>query len=144
MIYLIKMRVWYLLKLDRDIHGYRSFVICFKPFGFLFKNKFLADKWSFFRASGNPSFGFLVMFSLGFKASLGSALFTFCRGECNVHSMRSTSAATHADLLASVTQMVTSPYACAQVGLGSDLNRQSPGQKTNALPLCRQPSLYSF
>ena len=43
-------------------------------------------------------FGFLVMSPLGFKARLGSALFAFCRGECNVHSPRSTSGATLADL----------------------------------------------
>ena len=37
-------------------------------------------------------------------------------------------------------QSVTSSHACAEVGLGSNhLNRQSPGQKTNALPLCQRP-----
>ena len=34
---------------------------------------------------------------------------------------------------------VTSPHALAEVGLGSDLNGQSPWQKTNALPLCQRP-----
>ena len=34
-----------------------------------------------------------------FKARMGFALFAFCRGECNVHSLRSTSGATPADLL---------------------------------------------
>ena len=33
-------------------------------------------------------------------------------------------------------QPVTSPHASAEVGLGSDSNGQSPGQKTIALPLC--------
>ena len=33
-------------------------------------------------------------------------------------------------------QLVTSPHASAEVGLGSDLNRQSPGQNMDALPLC--------
>ena len=36
--------------------------------------------------------------------------------------------------------LVTSPNASAEVGLGSDSNGQSPGQKTNALPLCQQPA----
>ena len=47
-----------------------------------------------------PCFGFLVTFPLGFKARVGSALFAFCGNECNVHSLRSTSGATCADLLA--------------------------------------------
>ena len=63
----------------------------------------------------------------------------FCGGKCNVHSLRSTSGATRADLLAASTQPVTSPYACAEVGLDSDLNGQSPTQKMNALPLCQRP-----
>ena len=46
---------------------------------------------------------------LGFKAEVGSALFTFCGGECNVHSPKSTSGATLADLLAAGTQPVLSP-----------------------------------
>ena len=82
------------------------------------------------------------MSPLGFKARVGSTLFAFCGGECNVHSPRSTSGATHADLLAVGLQLVTSPHACAEVELGSDLNGQSPGQKTNTLPLCQRPDLY--
>ena len=60
-----------------------------------------------------PCFGFLVTSSLGFKARVGSALFAFCGGKCNVHSMRSTSGATHAYLL--VADIATSPvptYCC--------------------------------
>ena len=38
-------------------------------------------------------------------------------------------------------QSVTSPHASAEVGLGKKLNGQSPGQKTNALPLCQRPGL---
>ena len=38
------------------------------------------------------------MSPLGFKARVGSALFAVCGGECNVHSPRSTSGATLADL----------------------------------------------
>ena len=44
-----------------------------------------------------------------------------------------------ADLLAAGTQPVTSPHACAEVGLGSDSNVQPHEQKTNALPLCQRP-----
>ena len=88
---------------------------------------------SFFRGGHwYPCFGFLVTSPLGFKARVGSALFAFCGGECNVHSPRSTSGATCADLLVAGAQPVTSPHACAEVGLGSDSNGQSPGQKTNA------------
>ena len=39
-------------------------------------------------------------------------------------------------------QPVTSSYASAEVGLGSDSNGPSPRQKTNALPLCLRPGLY--
>ena len=54
---------------------------------------------SFFGSHWYPSFGFLVTSPLGFKARVGSALFAFFRGgECNVHSLRSTSGATHANL----------------------------------------------
>ena len=52
---------------------------------------------SFFGATG---IGFLVMSPLGFKARVGSDLFAFFRGKCNVHSPRYTSGSTHADLLA--------------------------------------------
>ena len=58
---------------------------------------------------------------------------------CNVHSPRFTSGATLADLLAAGAQLVTSPHACAEVELGSDLNVQPHEQKTNALPLCQRP-----
>ena len=36
-------------------------------------------------------------------------------------------------------QPFTSPHACAEVGLSLDLNGQSPGQKTNVVPLCQRP-----
>ena len=77
---------------------------------------------------------------LGFKVRVGSALFAIF-AEANVHSPRFTSGATLADLLAASMQPVTSPHACAEVGLGSDSNVQSHGQKTNALPLCQRPGL---
>ena len=44
------------------------------------------------------------MSPLGFKARVGF----FCIGECNVHSLRSTSGATCADLLVVSTQLVIS------------------------------------
>ena len=81
------------------------------------------------------------MSPLGFKARVGSALFVFCKGKCNVHSPRFTPGATLANLLAADTQPVTFPHACAEVGLGLDLNGQSHRQKTNALPLCQRPGV---
>ena len=99
--------------------------------------KFLADTCPFW-GHWYPCFGFLVTLPEGFKARVGSALFHFCRGKCNVHSPRSTSGATCANLLAAGMQLVTSPHACAEVGLSSDLKGQSPGQKTNALSLCQR------
>ena len=54
---------------------------------------------------------------LGFKARVGSALFAFCGGECNVHSLRSTSGATLADLLAAGVQPVLSPHTVSKVRL---------------------------
>ena len=92
---------------------------------------------SYFGGHWSPCFGFLVTSPVGFKARVGSALFAFCGGECNVHSPRSTSGATLCQPLGS---QHAAPHACAEVGLGSDLNGQSPGQKTNALPLCQWPS----
>ena len=53
---------------------------------------------SFYGGHWYPCFGFLVTSPLGFKVRVGSALFAFCRGECNVHSPRSTSGAILADL----------------------------------------------
>ena len=77
-----------------------------------------------------PCFGFLLTSPLGFKARVAATLFAFFF----------TSGATLANLLSAGTQPTTSPHACADVGLGSDSNRQSPRQKTNALPLCQRPS----
>ena len=36
-------------------------------------------------------------------------------------------------------QLVISQHVSAEVGFGSDLKGQSPGQKTKALPLCQRP-----
>ena len=80
--------------------------------------------------------------SSGFQSQSGFCLIRyFCGGECNVHSPRFTSGATLADLLAAGVQPVTSPHACAEVGLGSDSNVLQHEQKTNALPLCQRPGL---
>ena len=64
-----------------------------------------------------PCFGFLVTSPLGFKARVGSALFASCGGECNVHSPRSTSGATLAELLVAGAQLVLSPHTVAEVRL---------------------------
>ena len=78
--------------------------------------------------------------SSGFQSQSGFCLICyFCGGECNVHSPRFISGATLADLLAAGAQPVTSPHACAEVGLGSDSNMQLHEQKTNVLPLCQRP-----
>ena len=78
--------------------------------------------------------------SSGFQSQSGFCLIRyFCGGECNVHSPRFTSGATLADVLAAGAQPVTSPHACAEVGLGSVSNVRSHEQKTNALPLCQRP-----
>ena len=42
-----------------------------------------------------------------------------------------------------VAQLVTSPLASAEVGLGPDSNGQSPGQKTNAL-MSQRAGFFSF
>ena len=43
--------------------------------------------------------------------------YSHCGGKCNVHSLRSTSGATHANLLAAGTQPVLSPRTVAEVRL---------------------------
>ena len=58
---------------------------------------FLGDTCPFWGPLVSLFFGFLAMSPMGFKARVGSALFAFCEGKCNVHSLRSTSGATHAD-----------------------------------------------
>ena len=74
----------------------------------------------------------------GFQSQSGFCLIHyFCGGKCYVHSLRSTFGATCADLLVPGVQPVTSRHICPEVGLGSDSNGQSPGQKTNAPPLCQ-------
>ena len=79
--------------------------------------KILADTHVHFWGHWYPCFGFLVTSPLGFKAGVGSALFPFCGGECNVHSLISASGATLANLLAAGTQPVLSPHTVAEVRL---------------------------
>ena len=55
------------------------------------------------------------MSPLGFKARRGSALFDFCGGECNVHSPRSTSGATLADILVAGAKPVLFPHTIAEI-----------------------------
>ena len=71
---------------------------------------------SFFGATGTPVLDFCDVYS-GFQTRVGSALFAFCRGKCNVHSLRSTSDATLADLLAASAQPILSPHTVAEVRL---------------------------
>ena len=108
-------------------------------YNFFFFLKFLADTCPFLGPLV-PLFWISGDVSSGFQSQSGFCLICyFCGGECNVHSPRFTSGATLANLLAASAQWVTSPHACAEVGLGSDSNVQPHEQKTNALPLCQRP-----
>ena len=114
---------------------------CVVNFFFFFFFKFLADTCPFLGPLV-PLFWISGDVSSGFQSQSGFCLIRyFCRGECNVHSSRFTSGATLANLLAAGAQPVTSPHACAEVGLGSDSNVQLHEQKTNALPLCQRPGI---
>ena len=103
--------------------------IPFIRFCFFFK-KFLVDTCPFLGPLV-PLFWISGDVSSGFQSQSGFCLIRyFCGGECNVHSPRFTSGATLADLLAAGAQPVTSPHACAEVGLGSVSNVRSHEQKT--------------
>ena len=55
--------------------------------------------------------------SSGFQSQSGFYFIDFfCGGKCNVHSLRFTSSATCANLLAAGMQSITSPHACAYYG----------------------------
>ena len=54
---------------------------------------------SYFGTTGIPVFWISGNVSSGFQSQSGFCLIRFSRGECNVHSLRSTTGATHADLL---------------------------------------------
>ena len=106
---------------------------------FFFFLKFLADTCPFLGPLV-PLFWISGDVSSGFQSQSGFCLIHyFCGGECNVHSPRFGSGATLADLLVAGAQLVTSPHACAEVGLGSVSNVRSHEQKMNALPLCQRP-----
>ena len=118
--------------------GVQSWVI------YIYIYKFLADTCPFLGPLV-PLFWISGDVSSGFQSQSGFCLIRyFCRGECNIHSPRFTSGATLANLLAASVQPVTSSHACEEVGLGSDSNVQSHGQKTNALPLCQRPGCGSY
>ena len=55
--------------------------------------------------------------SSGVQSQSGFCLICFCGGECNVHSLTSTSGATLADLVAASTPLVLSPHIVAEVRL---------------------------
>ena len=110
---------------------------------FFFFLKFLVDTCPFLGPLV-PLFWISGDVSSGFQSQSGFCLICyFCGGECNVHSPRLTSGATLTDLLVAGAQPVTSPHTCAEVGLGSHSNVQPHEQKTNALPLCQWPGLWS-
>ena len=106
---------------------------------FFFFLKVFGGHMSFFGATGTPVLDFWWRLLWVSKPEWVLLIRYFCGGECNVHSPRFTSGATLANLLAAGAQPVTSPHACAEVGLGSDSNVQPHEQKTNALPLCQWP-----
>ena len=136
--------LWYINWNERTsirlVPGHRSKVLFFLKSFWRTYVLFLGPLVPLFWISGDVS--------SGFQSQSGFCLIRyFCGGKCNVHSPRFTSGATLADLLAAGAQPVTSPHACAEVGLGSDSNVQPHEQKTNALPLCQRlyvQSLFPF
>ena len=88
---------------------------------------------SFFGDIGYPCFGFLVTLPLGFKARVGSALFAIFVEANVMYIPQDPPLVLHMPmLLAAGAKPVTSPHACAEVGLGSVSNVQLHEQKTNA------------
>ena len=67
---------------------------------------------SFLGATGTP----VLDVSSGFQSQSGLP-YSHCGGKRNVHSLRSTSGATLADLLAAGMQLVLSPHSVAEVRL---------------------------
>ena len=111
----------------------------FLSYCFCFFLKVFGGHMSFFGATGTSVLDFWWSLPWVSKPEWVLPYSLFCGGECNVHSPRFTSGATLTNLLAAGVQLVTSPHACAEVGLSSDLNVQLHEQKTNALPLCQWP-----
>ena len=98
---------------------------------YIFFFKVFGGHMSFFLGPLVPLFWISGDVSSGFQSQSGFCLirYFFCGGECNVHSPRFTSGATLANLLVAGTQPVTSPHACAKVGLVSVSNVRSHEQK---------------
>ena len=97
--------------------------------------KFLADTCPFlgplvplFWISGDVSFGF---------QSQSGLPYSHCGGECNVHSPRSTSGATLADLLVAGMQPVLSPHTV-------DSRGEVAGIQTHALRISVSQTLYQL
>ena len=111
-------------------------------FSFFFKKKFLADTCPFFGATGTPVLDFWWRLLWVSKDRVGSALFAIF-AEANVmYIPQDPPLLLHLPTSWRPAQSVTSPHACAEVGLGSDSNVQPHKQKTNALPLCQRPGFY--
>ena len=87
-----------------------------KPMRDLFKHFWRT--WVLLWAYWYPCFGLLVMSPLGFKARVGSALLALGRGVCVTCSLRFTSGATPADLLAAsmAAKRVSSTYLWTGIG----------------------------
>ena len=96
---------------------------------------------SFLGGHWYPCFGFLVMFPLGFKATVELSYF-FCGSECNVHSPRSTSGATHANLLAAHFPICISRGG-TQPGFEPAISR-TEDERTTIVPATRLSVLVQF
>ena len=98
--------------------------------------KFLADTHVLFGATGTPVLDFWWCLLWGSKPEWGSALLAFCRGECNVHSLRSTFGATLVDLLAASAQPSPVPTYCCR--------SEVAGIRTCALRISVSQTLYQL
>ena len=65
-----------------------------------------------------------------------------CRGECNVHSLRSMSGATLADLLTASITAGHFPTCISRGGSWLGFEQVTPAQKTNVIPLCQRPGCF--
>ena len=98
---------------DRYIHREKNPTRHNVLFSFFFK--FLADTCPFWGPL-LPLFWISGDISSGFQSQSGLP-YSHCGGKCNVRSLRSTSGATLADLLAAGAQPVLSPHTVAEVRL---------------------------
>ena len=85
-------------------------------FGYFFLNKFLGGHMCPILGPLVPLFWMSSDVSSGFQSQSGLP-YSHCGGKHNVHSLRSTSGATHADLLAAGLPPVLSPHTVAEVRL---------------------------